>query len=217
MNCRRGFSLVELLVVLAVVALLASLVVPGLTRAQARVRQTECSSHLRQVVQALHLYANDQGDRLPVLPDPNPYPNGVGAYYKQLVKGYLGLTGRASPKEKVFVCPSDGTVRHQVQHAFTSFTFNGYEVGPNDPPRITGQNLGSIRQPTRAVLVGEWTAFFGGSWHPARSGNFLGQSSFVGFVDGHVALTAIYWNGVVGSAPGAYSPPPGYNYSWSGE
>jgi len=49
---------------------------------------------------AIRLYADVWADSLPVLPDPNPYPNGVGAYYKQLVKGYVGLSGPASPNEK---------------------------------------------------------------------------------------------------------------------
>ena len=34
----------------------------------------------------------------------------------------------ASPNEKVFVCPSDSTYQAHVGHAFTSYTFNGYET-----------------------------------------------------------------------------------------
>ena len=112
-------------------------------------------NNLRQVNLAIRLYADDFADCLPLLPDPDPYPNGVGAYYKQLVKGYLGLTGPASPDEKVFVCPSDPTFCTQVQHAFTSYAFNGYETGPGSIPRITGQKLGAIKNPVRAVLAGE--------------------------------------------------------------
>jgi hypothetical protein len=41
-------------------------------------------SNLRQVNLAIHLYADDFDDQLPILPTPNPYPNGVGAYYKEL-------------------------------------------------------------------------------------------------------------------------------------
>src|SRR6266404_4472912 len=62
---------------------------------------------------AIRLYADDWSDSFPVLPQLNPYPNGVGAYYKQLVKGYLGLSGAASSNEQVFVCPSDPTFHTQ--------------------------------------------------------------------------------------------------------
>lgn len=217
MSARRAFTLMELLAVVAMTGILAALLVPAVGRTRAQAWKAQCLSQLRQIGWAIHLYAQDHADGLPTMPDPNPYPNGVGAYYKQLVKGYLGLTGRPSPQEKVFICPADRTVHPQVGHAFTSFTFNGYEVGPGDLPRITGKRLGTISQAERAVLVGEWTAYFGGSWHPVRTENRVGQQSVLNFVDGHSALTVIYWNGVEGSAPGAYSPPEGYHYSWSGD
>ena len=117
MNSRRAFTLIELLVVVAIVGILAGLLLPALARARQQAWRTQCSSQLRQLGWAFHLYAQDHADGLPVLPDPNPYPNGVGAYYKQLVKGYLGLEGRASPHEKVFICPADRTIhRHVVGH-----------------------------------------------------------------------------------------------------
>jgi len=113
MNDKRAFTLIELLVVIAIIAILAALLLPTLSRAKETGRRTACVSNLRQINLAIRLYADDYSDSLPVLPDPNPYPNGVGAYYKQLVKGYLGLTGPASPNEKAFVCPSDRVLQTQ--------------------------------------------------------------------------------------------------------
>jgi len=94
MSRRGAFTLIELLVVIALVGVLAALLLPGLARARSQAHRTACSSHVRQIVQAFHLYAQDHGDGLPVLPDPNPYPNGVGAYY------------RACPKSGLFRCVS---------------------------------------------------------------------------------------------------------------
>src|SRR5260370_39782276 len=107
MKLNRAFTLIELLVVIAIIGILGALLLPALGRAKEKGRQTSCLSNLRQINVAIRLYADDCADSLPVLPTPNPYPNGVGAYYKQLVKGYLGLRGPASPSEKVFICPSD--------------------------------------------------------------------------------------------------------------
>src|SRR5271168_2557214 len=154
MNPKRAFTLIELLVVIATIAILAALVLPALSSTKEQGRQTACLNNVRQVSLAIRFYAEDNENCLPVLPNPNPYPNGVGAFYKQLVKGYLGLSGPASPNEKVFVCPSDRFFYEQPWHAYTSYTFNGYEVGPDALPRITGQKLSAIKTPARAVMVG---------------------------------------------------------------
>lgn len=212
-----GFTLIELLVVIAIIGILTALLLPVLSKAKEKARLTTCLSNLRQVNLAIRLYADDYKDSLPVLPRPNPYPNGVGAYYKQLVKGYLGLTGPASPNERAFTCPSDRVLRNQIAHAFTSYTFNGYEVGPGDIPRITGRKLSSIKNPAKAVLAGEWTAFFGGSWHPVVNDDYPDAKNVLSFVDGHAGLTKIYWDGVSDSDPCAYEPPAEYDYDWGGE
>lgn len=212
-----GFTLVELLVVIAILAILSALLLPALSRAKEQGRLTTCLSNLKQVNLAIRLYADDNADSLPVLPDPNPYPNGVGAYYKQLVKGYLGLSGPAAPTEKVFTCPSDRLLQTQLGHAFTSYTFNGYEVGPGALPRITGKKLTAIPSPAKAVLAGEWPAFFGGSWHPFVNQDYVNARDVLGFVDGHAALTRIYWDGISDSDPCNYEPPAGYAYNWDGE
>jgi prepilin-type N-terminal cleavage/methylation domain-containing protein len=215
-TARRAFTLIELLTVIAIIAILAALLLPALARAKDASRRTECLNNLRQVNLAIRLYAEDFADSLPILPDPNPYPNGVGAYYKQLVKGYVGLTGLASPKEKVFICPADRTISLKVEHAFTSYTFNGYETGPEGLPRITGKKLSALANPTKAVVAGEWPAFFGGDWH-SPSKERTDSKCLLGFADGHVANVKIFWDGMAGSQPRNYEPPPRYEYRWDGE
>ncbi|MBI1177786.1 DUF1559 domain-containing protein [bacterium] len=60
-----GFSLVELLVVLAIVGILASLLLPAIAKAQAKGRGAACLNHLRQLAMAMQLYADDFRGALP--------------------------------------------------------------------------------------------------------------------------------------------------------
>ena len=59
-----GFTLVELLVVSAIIGILASILVPGLSKAKVKARQISCLSQLRQLQLCWQMYAQDH-DRLP--------------------------------------------------------------------------------------------------------------------------------------------------------
>jgi prepilin-type N-terminal cleavage/methylation domain-containing protein/prepilin-type processing-associated H-X9-DG protein len=63
---RRGFSLIELLVVIGIVALLLGVLLPVLGLARQTGRAAVCLSNLRQMSLALHGYSDDHNDRFPL-------------------------------------------------------------------------------------------------------------------------------------------------------
>jgi len=71
-DSKAAFTLVELVVVIAIVACLATLLVPTVTAMQQRADATACSSNLRQVGIAGLLYAGDHGQTTPVI---EPWPS----------------------------------------------------------------------------------------------------------------------------------------------
>jgi prepilin-type N-terminal cleavage/methylation domain-containing protein len=62
----EGFTLVELLVVIGIIALLVSILLPTLNRARESARRTKCLANLRNIGQLVHMYANSANGQLPI-------------------------------------------------------------------------------------------------------------------------------------------------------
>lgn len=114
-NPAAGFTIVELLVSIAVVAVLISLLLPVIGRARESARRTECLSHLRSLGQAIAMYRGANGDLLPYaarpvdarLGDLDPLP-ALAAYLDAPVPS-LDADGRVISAPP-YLCPSDDSI-----------------------------------------------------------------------------------------------------------
>lgn len=64
-SARRAFTLTELLTVIAIIGVLAAILIPTVGKARASAAKATCASHLRHLITASHLFANDHKKLLP--------------------------------------------------------------------------------------------------------------------------------------------------------
>ncbi|HEV2210646.1 MAG TPA: type II secretion system protein [Verrucomicrobiae bacterium] len=217
-----AFTWVELLMVIVIIAVLAVLLLPAVSRTKGSAKRAVCVNNLKQIDAALRMYADDSGDKSPWIGTTNRV---LDYCYKELIQEYLAARNADPSRQKLFACPSDTFCYHlqpddshylpkprheQAAGYFSSYSFNGANqfantftnTGFGPLPGIGGRTMASIRHPLRTALVLEAPAAFPYSWHepknPLPVGNdlplFNNAKDVVGFVDGHVRYIKIYWN-----------------------
>lgn len=129
----QGFTLVELLTVIAIVALLAALLFPVFLTAQGKAREISCVSNLHQIGAAVSMYAQDYDGLYPYGVDPadkftpqiwNAFPDFQSQiptlpYVHSILQPYI----RSS---ELFHCPTD--------FGFDREDLTGFEIDPNGSP-----------------------------------------------------------------------------------
>jgi prepilin-type N-terminal cleavage/methylation domain-containing protein len=220
-NCPNGFTLTDLLVAVAVVSVVAAIVLARVASMRETAGLVRCTGNLQQVARAVLAYCNDHNQTLPGADA--TAPNNLWWWYKEPVKGYLGLTGPSSANDVPFACPSDRgysdpmPFRLSPRFDYGSYVFNGVTLP--GLPNIAGWPLSSVKNTKQTLLVMEWTAHAPLSWHKSKTGKnnmpfYCDAQSVVGFVDGHVSFSKIYYDGF--NAAYTRDPIPGYEYQYSG-
>lgn len=160
---RTGFTLIELLVVIAIIAILAAILFPVFARAREKAREANCISNQKQIGLALHMYAADYDDLLPL------------ANTDVVTSGPPGLPDIIHPYVKnvqIFRCPSDRDGRFQANGTSYDYGYGFLDVGM--PPQPIDAPWGT--EASKAVIMGDWNT----NWHT--------KGAIVLFADGHAKV-----------------------------
>ena len=157
MTTRRAFTLVEVLVVIAVIALIAAMLLPALSKARQSGRRTACASNLRQLSVAVSIYAGEnEGDYPPV--------NQTNRWPAQLHRGYenfdvLLCPSDRRPPARDFGVKPDEAPRSYVMNLFRdhfSTTLSAADVQRfNSGNYVGAMNEGSVGLPSDTIVFGE--------------------------------------------------------------
>lgn len=226
---RRGFSLIELMVVIAIIVILAGILFPVFSTVRAKARRTRCEYNLNQLGHALKLYADDYGGYLPSYSQSHPsWQNGLSDPQKNDPQPGLVITWDMSIQEHlknwdVLSCP-DNPFRRDAR-AFALTAYSQRHVVRGGMLYFLGERIEKIPNGTQVVLLFEKGQNLPGSWGDAMGENVWqshGSESQPGYsekmfhlkgknflyVDGHVK-----WfqggQGPFANVSGNSVPPPG--------
>lgn len=175
----HGFTLVELLVVVGIIAVLVAILLPVMGRARESARRTACLSNLRQIHAIFYMYAIENRDQVPL-----GYRVGRKQFNSMVYSvtsgkfclfGVLYMNGKMNEPE-VFFCPSNLDPQSTLQSETnpwppgpgganpTKNVFAGYGCRPEielaDEFHLTGNIVGGVVVPVPRLNDFKWKAIF---------------------------------------------------------
>ena len=184
---RESFTLIELLIVVAIIAILAGMLLPALNKAREKSRAISCCGNLKEIGRCIEYYLDDNKDRY-------PYFYGVasgGPAWSRLLQGKIRNTKVSDVPLPFWYCPSDTDPRlKNITSIDNSYIRNGsYGYNSNFYPGRFKFDRGRVVSPSQKIVFLD--AEFGKADRTYVSRTHQGVTHSFGtnccFVDGHVA------------------------------
>ena len=204
--CMKKFTLIELMVVIAIMGILMSILMPSLSQSRQKVRQSVCLSNLKQIGLSIYIYSSEDDN---ILPGP-VYSLAKGEYKSgdQTLNSLLApFASFPSPTNisydelhvnKLFLCPSftssvaNSTAKETIQFATfgrdadTNKRYFGYPSTGDAPMQVT-----AVDKPEKSVALKEIDNYY---W-PGSYGGAVSSNIRHGFKGGQAARSALYFDG----------------------
>lgn len=153
-SCSRGFTLVELLVVISIIALLVAVLLPALGRAREASRRVICGNNVKQFVLAVHVYSNDEDNRPPnANPNYGSGPSYYGRYIFVNTRRYLLATEYGLESVEAWMCPSGLDERNRAwrTHKQKWPRLNGVSYDNNQSVSPYGYLIGGVHDGRKGI------------------------------------------------------------------
>ncbi len=181
---KRGFTIIELMVVITIIAVLVAITLPSLAAAREVAISTKCLANQRAIAQMVAYYANDNRDYVPTSagPDSPEVPAKPSRWYWYLCYYYLGVQelssdasvqdagatyrtdfrlGNGAGPERVFVCPKAPELgrtglnhRWQIGYGWNFMALTHFD-GANLTNNGQTARMSQIQVPAQTILTGD--------------------------------------------------------------
>ena len=167
---KSAFTLIEMLVVIAIIALLAAIIVPVTNRGIQRARQTQCASNMRQLGQAIQMFTlapENRFQQFPAVVQPDSSPHGR-PWFLQISPYLQREAGQAGELDQVFRCAvwrqlypvaPNSTDWNQLGYGMSFYLHRnpsgGWPWGSDGPGTAYRYFLDQIRNPSRTILMAD--------------------------------------------------------------
>ncbi len=142
-NTPTGFTLIEILVVIAIIAILAAILFPAFARARENARRASCQSNMKQIGLGIMQYAQDYDEGLPAIYNAAP---ATGGYWTGAIQPYTKST-------QILQCPSLAVGTNATGTA--GFDSYGFNVALNKSGGLEGLKLPALNNVAELGMVFE--------------------------------------------------------------
>ena len=147
MKKQESFSLIELLIVIAIISILAALLLPALSRARETAKKISCLNNQKQIYLGIASYVNDYADWLPTISHNLVFPSIlINSYLNHKYAGPSTSGACYFTKHSLFICPS-------IDKASTSPC---WDTSYTEGAYYRTNYMHTIRQYTTDVHCGGW-------------------------------------------------------------
>jgi prepilin-type N-terminal cleavage/methylation domain-containing protein/prepilin-type processing-associated H-X9-DG protein len=154
-NNKRGFTLIEILVVVTIIGILAAILFPVFARARENARRASCMSNLKQIGLGMMEYTQDYDEKYPTQTDQGPFP-----YATTNTQNWIQSIYPYVKSWQLFKCPSTidsvvagslpGENSTPITDSNTGYAANGLII------QSGGRSMAVIPNPAEIVLLSEF-------------------------------------------------------------
>lgn len=202
---KTNFTLLELLIVIAIITILASMLLPALSKAKESGNRTLCAGNLKQIATGVISYGGDYNGNLPPPPrsDAYPYHWKSPAFATNVEDGNIFLTSAIAESiypeyvanKKLVYCPSQKTLINVAQMVSNNSTGRPYYTNYHTYWRMGGffgNSPRTLKDKPYWLLIGDFSTkdasvLVDPVSNHQRGGTFFPSGANWAFLDGHVA------------------------------